>query len=187
VKSSRWVVWVRGGFWLVVVLLVGAVLWATRGGQRIPSLYIQTGNSMEPTVVEGQYFVAWKPPDRLEPGDLVVFRYRWRRGELHVLRRLAGLPGDTVAMDSGVVVLNGQRQPWPFGIYSPGAWRSELAIELNIYTWGPWVVPADSAVLLADRRDMHGWPDSRFLGFIALDEILARVDLVFGAPAPEPR
>jgi hypothetical protein len=31
-------------------------------------------------------------------------------------------------------------------------------------------------VLLSDRRDMLGWPDSRFLGFIPIDEILARAD-----------
>jgi signal peptidase I len=164
------------GFWLAVALFVAAGLWLTRGGERVPSLYIQTGTAMEPTVSEGEYFVAWSPPDRLRRGDLVLFRYAWRRGEFHVLRRLAALPGDTVAMDSGVIVLNGQPQPWPFDIGSPKAWRSELAIELNIYTWGPWVVPPDSAVLLADQRDMMGWPDSRFLGFIPLTDILARAD-----------
>jgi hypothetical protein len=33
------------------------------------------------------------------------------------------------------------------------------------------VVPADSVVLLSDTRDMLGWPDSRFLGFIPRSEI----------------
>jgi signal peptidase I len=175
-KGSRAVTWIRVGFWLVVAVLILGALWATRFGERIPTTYIQTGQAMEPTVAEGEYFVAWSPPDRLERGDLVIFRLVSSVGEFHVVRRLVALPGDTVAMDSGVVVLNGEPQPWPFDIASPGAWRSELAIEENIYTWGPWVVPPDSVVLLSDRRDMLGWPDSRFLGFIPLDEILARAD-----------
>ena len=129
---------------------------------------------MEPSVMEGQSFIAWSPPDRLEAGDLVIFRFPARGGEMHVLRRLAALPGDTIAMDSGTVVLNGAPQSWRFAIPSPKAWRSELAIEENICSWGPWIVPPDSVVLLSDRRDMLGWPDSRFLGFIALDDIHAR-------------
>ncbi|UCC74797.1 MAG: signal peptidase I [Gemmatimonadota bacterium] len=175
-KGSRTAVWIRVGFWLVVAVSIFGALWATRFGERVPSIYIMTGQSMEPTLAEGEYFVAWSPPDRIERGDLVIFRFARRAGDFHVLRRLAALPGDTVAMDSGVVILNGKTQPWPFDIASPGAWRSELAIEENIYTWGPWVVPPDSAVLLSDRRDMFGWPDSRFLGFIPLDDILARAD-----------
>ncbi len=160
--------------WIALAAVVVLGFWATGAGSRIPSIYIMTGPSMEPTVAEGESFVAWSPPDSIERGDLVIFRFSTRRGDLHVLRRVAGLPGDTVAMDSGVVILNGQPQPWPFDIASPGAWRSEYAIEENLYTWGPWIVPPDSIVLLADRRDMLGWPDSRFLGFITLDDILAR-------------
>ena len=175
-KGSRVVTGIRVGFWLVVAVLILGALWTTRFGERIPSIYIQTGVSMEPTLAQGEYFVAWSPAGSIERGDLVIFRYLRGSREYHVLRRLVALPGDTVAMDSGVVVLNGEPQPWPFDIPSPGAWRSELAIEENIYTWGPWVVPPDSVVLLSDRRDMLGWPDSRFLGFIPIDEILARAD-----------
>lgn len=175
-KGSRLITWIRIGFWTVVGLLIVGAVWATRCGERIPSIYIQTGQSMEPTLALGEYFIAWSPIGHLERGDLVLFRFVSGRREFHVLRRLVGLPGDTVAMDSGVVVLNGKPQPWPFDIASPGAWRSEYAIEENLYTWGPWVVPPDSVVLLSDRRDMLGWPDSRFLGFIPIDEIVARVD-----------
>lgn len=134
-----------------------------------------TGESMEPTVAAQEYFIAWNPPGRLAAGDLVVFRYEDEDGVFHVLRRVAALPRDTVAMDSGVVVLNGVPQPWPFRILVPAASRSELAIVRDLYTWGPWVVPADSVVLLSDTRDMLGWPDSRFLGFVAFEDLLARV------------
>ncbi len=87
---------------------------------------------------------------------------------------MAGLPGDTVEMRAGVVVRNGARQSWPFQILKPAASRSPLSRGGDLYDWGPWVVPSDSALLLSDTRDMIGWPDSRFIGFVALDDILAR-------------
>ncbi len=126
---------------------------------------------MEPAVPAGQYFLVWNPPGALGRGDLVVFRYQDEDGVFHVLRRLAALPGDTIAMRDGVILINGTPQVWPFQIINPRARRSLLAREGDLYSWGPWVVPPDSAVLLSDTRDMLGWPDSRFLGFIPLTEI----------------
>ena len=92
----------------------------------------------------------------------------------HVLRRVAALPGDTVSMDSGVVLVNAVPQSAPYSIVRPEAWRSPLAIEENLYSWGPWIVPAESTVLLSDTRDIVGWPDSRFIGFVAIEDIVAR-------------
>ena len=171
------VTWIRTIVWLTLVLLVALGVWTTRVGTRWPSVYYMTGPSMEPTVAAHEYFIAWSPPGRIAPGDLVIFRYVDEDGEFHVLRRLAALPGDTVAMHSGAVILNGERQPWPFQILRPAASRSELAIEGELYNFGPWVVPMGSVVLLSDTRDMVGWPDSRFLGFIPLEDVLARAEL----------
>ena len=165
---------VRAGVWAVaaVVVLLGA--WTTRFGTRWPSVYYMTGPSMEPTIGAQEYFFAWSPTGELARGDLVIFRYADEDGEFHVLRRLAGLPGDTVWMAGGVVFVNGARQDWPHQILSPGVRRSELALTGDLFTWGPWVVPRDSVVLLADTRDMVGWPDSRFLGYVPLSDVIAR-------------
>ncbi len=160
--------------WLGVVLFGLAAAWTTRLGTHWPSVYYMTGPSMEPTVAAGQYFLAWSPAGALSRGDLVLFRFEEADEVFHVLRRLVALPGDTVAMDSGVVLLNGKPQHWPFQILQPAASFSPMAIDGNLYSWGPWIVPRDSAVLLADTRDMLGWPDSRFVGFIALSDIPAR-------------
>jgi hypothetical protein len=35
-------------------------------------------------------------------------------------------------------------------------------------------VPPDSVLLLADTRDMLGWPDSRFIGFVPQEDVIAR-------------
>ena len=151
-----------------------AFAWSTRLGTRWPSVYFMTGPSMEPTVKMEEYFLAWDPPGELTRGDLVIFRFVDHDGEFHVLRRVAGFAGDTVSMRQGAVIINGARQPWPFRIIEPAAWKSALALDPNLHTWGPMIVPRDSVVLLADTRDVIGWPDSRFLGFIPRSDIIAR-------------
>lgn len=151
-----------------------ALAWTTRAGTRWPGIYYMTGPSMEPSLQAGESFLVWSPPGKLSRGDLVVFRYEDEDGVFHVLRRLAGLPGDTITMREGVVLVNGVPQRWPFRIVVPGARRSPLARPTDLYTWRLRPVPPDSAVLLADTRDMVGWPDSRFLGFIPLTDIVGK-------------
>lgn len=129
---------------------------------------------MEPSVRAGEYFLVWVPADELSRGDLVIFEFHDSDSTFHVLRRLAGLPGDTVSMRSGAVIVNGVRQPWPYRVISPQTRRSELALEKDLYDWGPWIVPPDSVLLLSDTRDMVGWPDSRFLGFIPRQRVLGK-------------
>lgn len=161
--------------WTVAAVLTAAFLWMTRLGTRWPTIYYMTGASMEPTVAAQEYFLAWSPPDNLSRGDLVIFRYQDEDGVFHVLRRLAALAGDTVSMRAGSAIVNGAPQQWAFRIVEPAAWRSSLARGENLYDWGPWIVPADSVVLLADTRDIIGWPDSRFIGYVSHNDILARV------------
>jgi signal peptidase I len=172
-------------FWSVLALVALTFAWTTRLGTRWPSVYFMTGASMEPTIAAERYFLAWNPPGELSRGDLVIFRYvepavaspalgEEQDSVFHVLRRLVAMGGDTVSMQRGAVIVNGTRQPWGFRIIERDAWRSALARGENLYNWGPWIVPRDSVMLLADTRDIIGWPDSRFIGFVAPSQIVAR-------------
>lgn len=167
-------------WWAALAVLAVAAAWSTRFGTRWPSIYYMTGPSMEPTIEAERYFLAWRPPGRLERGDLVLFRFVDEDAEFHVLRRLTGLPGDTVRMEDGVVFVNGAAQPWPHQVLAPQADRSELALTYRLFTWGPWVVPPDSVLLLADTRDMVGWPDSRFIGYVPREDVIARATRTLG-------
>ncbi len=165
---------VRPAFWAVVAIFAVAALWITRLGTRWPSIYYMTGPSMEPTLSAEEYFLTWSPPASLHRGDLVIFRFEDEDGEFHVLRRIAGSAGDTVRMEEGAVLVNGVLQPWPYQVINPAVSHSALAKGGDLFTWGPWAVPPDSLLLLADTRDMVGWPDSRFVGFVSVDAIIAR-------------
>jgi signal peptidase I len=168
----------RGGLVLGAVLLLA---W-TRACTRWPQVYYMTGASMEPTVRAHEYFLTTSPPGPLRRGMLVLFRYEDEDGVFHVLRRIAGSPGDTVAMRDGEVLVNGRPQGRPFRIVERDAWRSPLARDSNLHTWGPVVVPRDSVFLLADTRDIIGWPDSRFLGPVAVSAVVAEAGRIVWPP-----
>lgn len=161
----------------VAVLL----LW-TRGFTRWPQIYFMTGPSMEPTVRAREYFAATSPVRAPRRGMLVLFRYEDEDGVFHVLRRVAALPGDTIAMRDGRAIVNGRPADWPFRILVPAASRSALARAGDLYTWPDAVVPPDSVFLLSDTRDIIGWPDSRFLGPVATASLVAEARRIVWSP-----
>jgi signal peptidase I len=163
--------------WAVRVLLLlaaAALLLGTRVFTAWPQVYYMTGASMEPAVRAHEYFLTVSPVGPLARGMLVIFRYEDDNGVFHVLRRLAALPGDTIRMREGRAIVNGREDGHAFRILAPAAHRSPLARAHELFTWGPVTVPNDSVFLLADTRDMLGWPDSRFLGPIPVGALEAR-------------
>ncbi len=167
---------------VLLLLAVATVLWRLMALGAWPQTYVMTGPSMAPTVHAGEYFVATGPVHRLRRGMLVIFRYDDDDGVYHVLRRVAGLPGDTVALKDGRALVNGKPMGWPFRIIAPRAWRSLYVRGENLYTWGPVRVPRDSVLLLSDTRDALGFPDSRWIGPVAIDAIEAEARWAVWAP-----
>ena len=159
---------------VLLLLAVLALLWWTEAFTSWPQVYFMTGASMEPTVRAREFFVATGPVQALRRGMLVIFRFEDEDGVFHVLRRVAGLAGDTVSLRRGRAFVNGRYMAWPFRVIKPSAWRSADVRGGNPFTWGPVVVPRDSVVLLADTRDMIGWPDSRFMGPVAVAALEAQ-------------
>ncbi len=167
---------------VVLLLAVLGLLWWTEAFTSWPQVYFMTGGSMEPTVGAHEFFLATGPVKRLHRGMLVLFRYEDEDGVFHVLRRVAGLPGDTVSLSAGRAIVDGRAMPWPFRLAVPAAWRSPYVRGGNLYTWGPAVVPRDSVLLLADTRDMMGWPDSRFIGPVWVGDVEARARRIIWPP-----
>ncbi len=101
----RW--WLRWPV-LALVLLVGLIplgLIVGRAAGYKP-FYIPS-EAMEPTLKKGDRIIArMHAPAVLKRGDVILFD--GPDGSLYV-KRLAALPGDRIAMDQGVVVVNGKR------------------------------------------------------------------------------
>lgn len=79
-----------------------ALAWVTRAGTRWPQIYYMTDAAMEPTVRQGEYFLVWTLPKDPARGDLVIFHWENDGRSYDVLRRLAAVAGDTIAMREGI-------------------------------------------------------------------------------------
>ena len=90
--------------------------------------YVITSSSMEETLLVGDFlvlsklaygprvpFTDWRLPGYSDPerGDVVVFRPP-HDPDLDVVKRLVGMPGDTLAMRSQVLFINGERFQEPY-------------------------------------------------------------------------
>lgn len=133
--------------------------------------------------------------DDPEQGDVVVFNPPHDPGRNYV-KRVVGVPGDTVEMRDKVLYVNGNRQTEPYARYmdSTGdavhpamSWQygyliSELHASHDEYrpsrdNWGPLVVPSRKFFVLGDNRDNS--EDSRYWGFVDREAIRGRPVFVY--------
>jgi len=119
---------------------------------------IINGSSMEPDIHDGQRILINKAIyffDEPERGEIVVFQPPENRADAPFIKRIIGLPGETVAITDGQVLINGSPLHEPY-IKEPPDY------EIDDIT-----VPADSYFVLGDNRnrsnDSHsGWTVPRY-------------------------
>ncbi|MBR2421142.1 MAG: signal peptidase I [Oscillospiraceae bacterium] len=142
---------------LVVVAAI-AVLVATLW---MPVLQIY-GNSMTPTLVEGQIVISLKDSD-FQQGDLVAF---YLGNKLLVKRVIAG-PGDWVDIkEDGSVYLNGTYLEEPY-VPEPAFGQCDLEF--------PYQIPDERYFLLGDHRETSVDSRSSVVGCVAMEQIVGRI------------
>ena len=175
--------------------------------------WVPTG-SMNPTILEGDLIYVdkvaydlrvpltlhrlakWSDPQR---SDIVVC-FSPDDGT-RLVKRVVGLPGDTVEMKNNTLFLNGE--PVPYTKADPAyvaslprelRQRSVLATEdldgaahavmsipsiRALRSFGPVTVPPDSYFMMGDNRDNS--KDSRFFGFVDREQIVGQAKAVIGS------
>ncbi len=127
------------------------------------------GQSMEPNLHDNEYVLIDKisyllhPPER---GDVVVLL---RPGERDYIKRIIGLPGDTVEVRGGQVLVNGIVLEEPY---------INQAIRVDIPA--RQVEPARYFVMGDNRNNSS---DSRSFGTVAAADIVGRAWLVYWPPS----
>lgn len=123
------------------------------------------GPSMTKTLIHNEFILVSKAdywqqdPQRL---DVVICRYPGR--EDTYVKRVVGIPGDTVEVKKDVVLVNGTALTEDYITYPAD------------YNFGPVTLKADEYFVLGDNR-IHS-TDSHIIGPIKRDAILGRVRLV---------
>jgi signal peptidase I len=121
------------------------------------------------------------PKKEVQRGHVVVFKFPEDPGR-DFIKRVIGLPGETVEIRDKTVYIDGQplEEPYahflepPLGHGDPEyGFRGEGMRD----NWGPQVVPAGHLFVLGDNRDNSR--DSRFWGFLARDQVKGRALLVY--------
>lgn len=136
----------RFGFILVLMFLCIAV---PNSVQKIAI----TGISMEPALLDGDVAIANKlsyhiiKPKRY---DMVVFRYLYERDQYYV-KRIIGLPGETVQIKEGSVFINGKRLLENYG--SEPIEKARRAAEPIILGEDEYFVLGDNRNHSSDSRD----------------------------------
>ena len=149
-----------------VLVIIGAVILAflidtfVIVNAQIPS------GSMENTIMTGDRVfgnrLAYKfsDPKRF---DIIIFKYPDDESQLFI-KRIIGLPGETVEIRDGNIYLNGSDEP-----------LEDVAIKEPMEgSFGPYTVPKGSYFVMGDNRNNSR--DSRYWEhtFVSMDEILGK-------------
>jgi signal peptidase I len=129
--------------------------------------YHVDGSSMQPGLNSTNYVMVNKvaylfhPPAR---GDVIVFHYPLDTTR-DFIKRVIGLPGDTIRTDSTHVWVNGVllKEPYISMAANPGG--------------ETWKVPANEYFVMGDNRPVSD--DSRDWGFVPKDFIIGKAVLVY--------
>lgn len=101
-----------------------------------------------------------KDPERF---DIIIFKYPDDESQLFI-KRLIGLPGETVEIIDGKVYINGSETPLD----------DSFVPEAPLGSFGPYTVPEDCYFMLGDNRNNS--KDSRFWKntFVRFDQIVGK-------------
>lgn len=83
--------------------------------------FVVSGNSMYPTFHNGEYLIVnelAKYSGTYERGDVVILRYPLNPSK-YFIKRVIGLPGETVALADGVVTITGSTHASPLTLSEP--------------------------------------------------------------------
>jgi signal peptidase I len=132
------------------------------------------GTSMMPGLTDQERIFINKYTYKMGSGsitrlDLVVFNYPYDPSQSYI-KRVVGLPGDTIEIKDGVVFVNGAKLDEP---YVPAEYQDHRSFDKRI-------VPAGQYYVLGDHRSSSN--DSRIWGFVARNEIYGKAVFVYWPP-----
>lgn len=164
--------------WEVIKLMIYAIILVWVINNFLVASYTVKGDSMLPTLKEGDILlvnVIGYHLNGLERLDTVIFDSGNEEGDFYV-KRVIGLPGDTVRYENDFLYVNDKVIPEPYLVeykYFLGNYNLMDDFDLLKLT-GEYKVPKNKLFVLGDNRLRS--MDSRELGFIDIKKVVGKVD-----------
>lgn len=157
--------------WILPFLFALAVTWLLKN-YIIINADVPTG-SMENAIMPGDRLIgnrlAYLKDDPMR-GDIIIFKYPDNEEELYV-KRIVGLPGETVEIRQGEIYINGSEQP-----LHEDYLKERWTVATGDYYFE---IPEDSYLVLGDNRN-DSW-DARYWTntYVHKDKILGQAVFVY--------
>jgi signal peptidase I len=152
---------------------------------------IPTG-SMKPNLLVGDHLLVNKfvfapaasvleravlPMRAVERGDVVVFKFP-EEPDRDFIKRVIGLPGDTLELRNQTVIINGMPlvEPYSHYLFPPVEEGQSDGFDLR-RKYGPVTVPAGHYFMMGDNRDDS--QDSRYWGFLPQSYVKGRALFIY--------
>jgi signal peptidase I len=158
------------GFILLATLLAYAI------NQFGIALSVVNGTSMQPTLQNGdrllinKFTFLFNTPKK---GDVITFRDP-SNPERYLVKRVIGLPGDTIEIRNGVLYVNGVAVKEPY-----------INCRIEDGDFGPVRVKKGTVFVMGDNRHRFASRDSRYdsVGLVPFDLIDGKVELILWRPS----
>ena len=122
--------------------------------------------SMENTIMTGdrvignRFAYSFSDPQRF---DIIIFRYPDDESQLFI-KRIIGLPGETVEIRDGKIYLNGSDEPL----------EDVQTKETMVGSFGPYTVPENSYFVMGDNRNNSSDSRTDMVGNIKRENIIGK-------------
>ncbi|OHA17189.1 MAG: signal peptidase I [Candidatus Taylorbacteria bacterium RIFCSPHIGHO2_01_FULL_44_110] len=128
--------------------------------------FIVNGASMDPTFSTGQFLIVDRVSYRFEEpqrGDVIVFEYP-NNPKIYYIKRIIGLPGETVQVKQGRVFITNSQHPEEFELTEPYVEASHASTETTTETLesNQYFVMGDNRLQSSDSR-VWGPLDKNFI------------------------
>ena len=117
------------------------------------------------------------PVDVVERRDIVVFKYP-DQPDRDFIKRVIGLPGETIELRNKKVYVNGNPLDEPYVHFLEAAHGSSEVTSFDVRErYGPVTVPAGQYFVMGDNRDNS--QDSRYWGFLPRHYIKGKALMIY--------
>jgi signal peptidase I len=141
---------------------------------KIKTFKIPSG-SMEPSIEAGDYLVCdlvYYRTHSPRRGDIVIFKYP-RDEDIDYIKRVVGLPGDTVELRKNTLYVNEQKVDEGYTVYGGNGDGPALPPR----NYGPYFISENEYFVMGDNRDNSS--DSRDFGSVERDKIEGKAIFVY--------